>query len=74
MQKMIHDYPIDVNEFDKIEREGKELLLITFEDLKTTTCSDAQPGCSTHRKLSGSEAKHIDLLEMDAQRSSWIKA
>ena len=34
MQKIIHDYPIDVKEFDKIEREGKELLLITFEDLK----------------------------------------
>ena len=31
---MIHDYPIGVKEFDKIEREEKELLLITFEDLK----------------------------------------
>ena len=34
MQKIIHDYPIGVKEFDKIEKEGKELLLITFEDLK----------------------------------------
>jgi hypothetical protein len=34
MQKIIHDYPIGVKEFDKIEREEKELLLITFEDLK----------------------------------------
>ena len=31
---MIHDYPIGVKEFDKIEKEGKELILITFEDLK----------------------------------------
>ena len=50
---------------------------ITLDHIRrsqTTTSSVAQSSCNAHRELSWSEAKRINLLEVDAQRSAWIKA